>query len=229
MYISVYPLRDRGYDVIPFDTDDLEGTLLNKNLSKDNDIIIGCVESTTTFYEAMGIKVPSYLGYPSSLNEYLHREIYVKNFSDLWTYDYPFFVKPYNDVKLFTGELIENLKQLNSLQEWNEFDNDLQVFVSQPTNFLSEYRVFVHKGEVRGVKYYKGSFDYYIDMDIVCNMIEDFKNSPIAYTLDVGYTDEGETALVEVNDMWAIGSYGMKGVEYVRMVVDRHFEIVRSS
>lgn len=228
VYISVYPLRERGYDVIPFDTDDLDNTLLNKNLSKDTDIIIGSVQSTTKFYDKIGIPIPSYLGYPVSLNKYLNRNIYTDTFGNVRKNgSFPLFIKPYKDVKLFTGELLNSADEMDKLQKWFDFDDGLYTYVSEPIDFLSEYRVFVHKGEIKGVKHYQGNFDDYIDIGYVRYMIDDYKDSPIAYTLDVGYSNKWGTTLVEVNDMWAIGSYGLKGKDYVRMVIDRHFEIVK--
>jgi len=41
----------------------------------------------------------------------------------------------------------------------------------------------------------------------------EYKESPVAYTLDVG-VNNGQTSLVEVNDMWAIGSYGFDSKIY---------------
>jgi hypothetical protein len=60
-------------------------------------------------------------------------------------------------------------------------------------------------------------------------MIKDYKSANVAYTLDVGITDDGSTKLVEVNDMWAIGSYGFNAKDYVRMTIDRFQEIYQSA
>ena len=68
-------------------------------------------------------------------------------------------------------------------------------------------------------------------MAIVNEMVDVFEKSteaPSAYTLDVGITKEGLTLLVEVNDMWAIGSYGLDGDTYALLCARRMKEIYRN-
>jgi hypothetical protein len=57
----------------------------------------------------------------------------------------------------------------------------------------------------------------------------------MAYTIDVGIlssipfgSSERENVIIEFNDMWAIGNYGMENKRYLRMLVDRYFEIIKS-
>ena len=65
-------------------------------------------------------------------------------------------------------------------------------------------------------------------------MIETYKDeAPISYTLDVGIIEKDknevlsfeQTVLIEINDFWAIGGYGLDGKTYVRMLIDRFQEI----
>ncbi len=80
------------------------------------------------------------------------------------------------------------------------------------------------------------------DVDTIQNMVNDFKNCPVSYTLDVGVTrlkDElgyaehqgfiHQTVLVEINDLWAVGSYGFNSKDYVRMTIDRFQEINKTA
>jgi hypothetical protein len=60
-------------------------------------------------------------------------------------------------------------------------------------------------------------------------MVEAYKNCPSAYTLDVGLIASGETVLVEVNDMWAIGSYGLDGRDYALLCARRMKEIMKKN
>ena len=65
------------------------------------------------------------------------------------------------------------------------------------------------------------------DMSIAEQAIQAFsKEAPCAYALDLGITDDGRTLVVEVNDAYALGSYGAPAVPYVQMVIDRWVEIV---
>ena len=59
-------------------------------------------------------------------------------------------------------------------------------------------------------------------------MVKDYTSSPVAYTLDVGVTADGDTILVEVNDMWAIGSYGFDAKMYALMCVRRMKELCKN-
>ena len=52
---------------------------------------------------------------------------------------------------------------------------------------------------------------------------------PIAYTIDIGILgcyQFCDNVVVEYNDMWAIGNYGMPNDLYLRLLRDRYFEIV---
>ena len=49
---------------------------------------------------------------------------------------------------------------------------------------------------------------------------------PISYSLDVGVDDQGDTLLVEVNDCYALGNYGLDATTYTNMLYDRWKEIV---
>lgn len=93
-------------------------------------------------------------------------------------------------------------------------------------NFVTEYRVFVSLGRIYGIEHYKGDFTKFIDVNIIKEMVDSYKNCPKAYTLDVGLTESGETLLVEVNDMWAIGSYGINGDYYALLCERRMKEIL---
>jgi hypothetical protein len=44
-------------------------------------------------------------------------------------------------------------------------------------------------------------------------MINHFTDSPIGYTLDVCVNSDG-TFLIECNDGWSIGNYGLEGKAY---------------
>ena len=67
----------------------------------------------------------------------------------------------------------------------------------------------------------------FIDPLVIDNMIKDFTDCPSAFSLDVGLTDDGRTLLVEVNDYWALGSYGLEGKDYALLCARRMREILK--
>lgn len=227
VYIARDPLIRRGYDVIPFDGADMENTLLNKVINPDEDIIVGSVEASIEYFKYCGIEVPKAISYPESLKPYLGRDIEIVNFGEINSLDFPCFIKPAEDIKMFTGDVVSSLQHLEFIKNYGA-ESNTKVFKSGLIEFESEYRCFVTKGELRGMKHYKGDFELFPNMLMVHEMISEFEKSNEAlwaYTLDVGITDDGLTLLVEVNDMWAIGSYGLDGDIYALLCARRMKEI----
>ena len=224
VYSSKYPLLDRGIDIVDFNGTNLNN-LLKHNPTKE-DILIGSVQACEEFFKFINITPPKYLGYPDSIKSYLKRNISDCKFSDL-TYDrLPVFIKPKNEVKLFTGMLIPDSKSLDFVTTYyKEINSNTEIYTSEPIEILSEYRCFVHKSKLMGIQYYLGDFTIFPDVSVINSIITDYIDSPISYTLDIGVNNDG-TFLIEVNDMWAIGSYGFDNKQYVQMTIDRFREIV---
>lgn len=237
VYISRQPLIERGYDIVAFDGSDMENTLLNKMIVPHEDIIIGSVEATVAFFNYCNIEVPKAISYPESLKPYLGRDIIETTFGELTSEGYPYFVKPSSQIKLFTGDVVSHDEHLGYLV-LSGAKPETEVYKSTLIDFVSEYRCFVTNGVVRGIQYYQGDFKIYPDPYVIQNMVNDYKDCPSAYTLDVGVvlnkTKDGKyiyhhTMLVEVNDMWAIGSYGFNGNDYALMCARRMKEIWRTN
>lgn len=226
VYMSKEPLKSLGFTIVPFDGDDIEGTLTCKILDIEKDVIFGSVEATNAFFTACGINIPQYLGYPEELTKFLGRHI---NRTILKNITIPTFIKPAYDVKLFTGCVIDSDQSLMFLKQFSNVNDDTVVYESSLLNFVSEYRCFVHEEKLEGIQYYLGDFKQYPDVDVIEDMIASYKASNCAYTLDVGITEDGRTVLIEVNDMWAIGSYGMDARTYTLMCVRRMREIGRQA
>lgn len=227
VYIAKQPLIDMGYNIVPYDGDDLEHTLAMRNPDPNTDICIGSVQGTERFFEVCGVPIPGYLGYPEQLKKYMGRNITTIPFSELGK-DFPYFVKPAVGVKMFIGDVVSNEKHLEYLVMFDKCQPDTMVIKSEVIEFLSEYRVFVSHGKIYDVKHYKGTWKEHVSWNIIENMVSDYTNCPSAYTLDVGRDSNGITRLVEVNDMWAIGSYGMDGREYALLCARRMKEILKN-
>lgn len=229
VYLARQPLEDRGFTIVPFDDFTLPD-LIDCEVFDKNDIIVGSVESTKLFWETVGIEVPKYIGYPKCLGEFYSRKINKTKFSDIKVNDLPIFVKPADDVKLFTGFVLEKSSTLRDINMYYpDVNPDTPVYISEPIEIVSEYRCFVHKNKLVGIKHYDGDFTKFPDVFTIQSMMQKFYDeSPVSYTLDVGLIRDGnrfKTILVEVNDFWAIGGYGLDGKTYVRMLVDRFQEI----
>ena len=100
------------------------------------------------------------------------------------------------------------------------------VYVSDVMVIRAEFRVFVHKGIIVDIRRYAGNFRSAMPpLFRIEKMVQAYTNAPIAYTLDVAMQYGQGVALVEVNDFWAIGAYGLDPVKYAEMLRDRYHQI----
>jgi len=214
VYTSIFPLMNMGYTIVPY-------TEFNHN-PKIGDVIFGSVNNVQKYFQKLGINIPNYIGYPEELKEFYNRNI-IETSMDKLDNNFPYFVKPSRGVKLFTGALIENKTQLDIIKH-DAGNLDLPIYKSEPLDFKSEWRCFVNKGELLGIQFYLGDFRLYPDIKIIDQIISKYKSGPISYSLDVGVTDTG-TWIVEINDAWSLGSYGLDSRLYTRFVIDRFREL----
>jgi len=136
------------------------------------------------------------------------------------------FIKPI-DTKLFTGFVLDEMVY-NSIS--NIPDNtEVLAYDVFKSKILSEYRCYVRKGEVIDIRHYSGDIFPFPNKDYLINVLEENKsNFPCCYTIDIGILESGENVVIEFNDMWAIGNYGMPNYLYLRCLRERYFEIVKN-
>lgn len=142
------------------------------------------------------------------------------------------FIKPV-EIKLFTGLILDGCKYscLENLPD----DTKVMAYAPFVNEIISESRVYVHNHKVVDVRNYSGNVFIYPDKTF-CNDIARLNRNtfPKSYTMDVAVMEDtdvfGESyyyEIVEYNDMWAIGNYGIPNDIYIRMLKDRYFEIVK--
>ena len=68
-------------------------------------------------------------------------------------------------------------------------------------------RCFVYQNKLVGLQNYSGDFTKFPNVDIINKMIDTYKSSPVAYTLDVAI-DKNNTVVIEVHDFFSCGLYG---------------------
>ncbi len=135
------------------------------------------------------------------------------------------FIKPV-EIKLFTGTVLDGFQYpfLDSLPK------NTMVMAYKPftKKIESEWRVYVKDGYIVDSRNYSGDFlihpDYAYARDVI------FANQvtfPCAYTIDIAVLVSGENVVVEFNDMWAIGNYGIPNDIYVNALKKRYFEIMK--
>lgn len=217
-------LQKLGYEVVRFNQEDADQIPVTRDT-----LVVGWIEVVrNAVLKVTGVK-PPVLNYPDALKPFLGRKIWettlghIRNDPSLW----PIFMKPAEDIKVFTGRLIE---RFSDLYGQTGLPNDLIVHASAPMKFHSEFRCFIQRGEVIGSRHYKGDPLEFPSGDKIRAMVAAWKDAPQAYCLDVGVVGDGwrDTRLVEINDAYSAGDYGLHPELYARFVEARWCELTGS-
>ena len=192
-------------------------------------LVVGSIEDTMAWFNAMQIAIPPPMTMPADIQEFAGRRVQLMTFGQaLARVDYPYFLKPYSVLKQFVAGVIEKPTDKRWFSE-NDIPTDTTVLVSEVVEFVSEYRGYVINKELVGLKHYGGDFCIFPDTSLIKRAIDAYASQPAAYSIDFGITRDGRTLLVECNDFWSLGCYGLDPKCYVRGLVARWMEILRQN
>lgn len=216
---------EKGYCTQFFEYDELDSIVLD-----DDVIVVGGIPVVVRVLERLGISPPELVSVPDSISQYARRKIWhgtIKEARDAVDAGSPLFIKPMpNDRKLFAGKVVSNYRDLAITAD---FAADYPVVCSEPVSMLSEYRVFVLKGSIVGCRHYKGDFRLFPDFEVIEAAIKDFIDPPSGYGIDFAVTDSGETILVEVNEGFSLGCYGLPSLPYSSIIEARWADFYANS
>lgn len=214
-----------GYEVVPFDTKDIAELPITKE---------------TPVYAGIGVfdKVLARFGktavvpyYPDELKQFMGRSVRkttMKEIRDLIEQDtgQRFFIKPLEEVrKTFNGHIVTKSRDLIFT---SNIPDETIIYVCEIVQFVTEYRCFIHKTSgVLGAKHYWGDWEKIPNLRLAKAAMKEYASSPIAYSLDLGLTDDGRTLLVECNDSTSLGCYGLDPYAFGKMITDRWHEIMK--
>ncbi|MBP1046232.1 ATP-grasp domain-containing protein [Enterococcus sp. BWM-S5] len=174
---------------------------------RKEDVVVDYIKETMEILQLMEIKT-DFEDYPAELSAFYGRRIRkgllgeIVNIPENWGQ----FVKPLLADKAFTGRVVNGTKDLIGIG----LPFDFPVWISEDVSFQAEWRVFVLNGKVLDVRPYKGDYHHsHYDASVIDEAIAAWDTSPCAYVLDIGVTADGRTLIVEVNDGYAIGNYGL--------------------
>lgn len=60
------------------------------------------------------------------------------------------------------------------------------------------------------------------------NAVSDYTSAPKGYAIDFGLADDGRTLLLEVNDGYSLGSYGLFPLDYAKLLSARWAELTET-
>jgi hypothetical protein len=116
-----------------------------------------------------------------------------------------------------------------------------KYFISEYVDFEAEWRVFVFRDEILGVRQYLGDYDRHFNSDRLktfVRVLEEYRRAsyaavriPIAYTLDIGlmrYKGRTFTVPVEMHHFYSCGLYGFGHTSLPSMYSATYYELVRT-
>lgn len=197
-----------------------------------NTLVAGHIPVVLSALRQMGISPPPPNDYPESLRPWLRRRIWTTTVKAVVSHlqagvRTPFFAKPVGRHKRFRGHVFQSWDDLRAL---GGASDQTQVICSEVVEWRSEYRVYVVHGQIVGVRHYLGDRELTVDLREVEEAVARFEASGEAtagYGIDFGVLTDGQTALVEVNDGYSLGSYGLEDDLYADLIVARWCQIVR--
>jgi len=210
---------DMGAEIVPFCTP--QG--LQESVAED--IVVGYVGTIRDRLYQLGFETPE-MDYPNELSDYLGRKIWksnintISNHSELW----PVFVKSIED-KRITGKVIASIHDLVGC---GESGCNAEVYCSEIVHFVAEWRVFVRYGQIIDVRPYKGDWRVHYDSAVIEKCINEFTSAPAGCAVDFGVTNDGRTLLIEVNDGYALGCYGLNKYAYAKLLSARWSELTHT-
>lgn len=198
-----------GYEIIHYET-------VPEDITKD-DVLIGYIGNVHKALRYLNIEVPQAIDYPEELNWYFWREI--KRIESVDEIKIPSFVKPVN-FKEFNGRVVREFRDLIGIK-------DIPMYTSEILDIETEYAVYVINGEIAGIKHYKGNPYISLNKRTVDECISKYKNCPASYRMDFGVTDLSKTIVIEVNDGYSSGNYGLDEITYAKFLLARWEELMK--
>lgn len=212
----------RGAEICLFNRDELDDLALTRA-----DIVVGGVGVVHRALRRLGLEVPALPSVPPSLAEFAGRKTWrgplIEARRAVARGEEIFVKPPPTQPKLFTGQ---PLRSFSDLLGTAHIPDDTLVDCAELTPFVSEHRAFVLNGEIIGLRHYKGDPLQFPDAGRVRAAVAAYRDAPASYALDVGLVEDGRTLLVEVNDSYATGAYGLPPARYAA-VIDARWEELR--
>jgi hypothetical protein len=202
------------------------------SLTRDT-IVVGGTGTVRAALEQLGLQAP-YLGpVPAILQPFLGRESWRTTIQEVRKAGrFPIFIKPYEQAKVFPGQLLKSSDDLDCLlTERDGFPavtEDFPVLAQEPVSFKSEWRVFVIRGVIVGVNFYQGDPLTYPSAGFINLVIGAYQQAPAGYSADFGVTDRGDTELVEMNDGYSLGHGALTANLYAELLQARWLEMTNA-
>jgi hypothetical protein len=194
--------------------------------------VIGSVECVSAALAQLGAAVPEPDYYPACLQHHLHRQVARTTAGDV-------------RARLLAGETLfaksHAWKRLtgcvlcpSDVDSLSALPADEPLWVSEPVEFLAEFRAYALGDRVLGVCQYGEGEDVVLTPEqralidaALAHLVQACPRA--AYVVDWGLLADGRLALVEVGDAWAVGLYaGLAAQAYAECLLARWREMAHT-
>lgn len=215
-YVAWDGLRLMGLECGFFEYEQLDGLSLDKET-----LVYGSVGAVHKALDKLGIPRPNLHPTPPELDPFYGRWIRESTLKEVRQASEPVFVKPLRDHKVFTGYVRKN--ELDDVNRSAHLDDDFAVVTAEVVSMISEWRCFIHDAKCVAARPYAGlPTSPPPSIEVVHQCIELLAaRAPIAYSIDLARLNDGRTVVVEINDAYALGCYGMPSIPYAQMIEAR--------
>lgn len=223
-YAAFRGFETLGYEICPFVAADVEAL----DLDAQTPVVAG-IPTIWRALKTLGCTAPQLEPIPRGLERFAGREFGLCTLDEIRVHVVeekpPIFVKPLVG-KLFDGHVA---RAYRDLIRTSGLAPETAVWWSEVVEFKGEYRGFICNGELVGFRHYKGDFRLPVDFAPVDAAIQSWNALPRGCSMDWGTTSDGRTLLIEVNDGYSLGCYGLLPVIYANLLVSRWSELAAAA
>ncbi len=219
-YIAFRGFEALGYEIVPF----LAAAVETLDLDTQTPVVAG-IPTIWRALKTLGIRPPQLAPIPRGLERFAGREFGLSTLAEIRVHVVeekpPIFIKPIVG-KLFDGHVASSFRDLIRT---SGLAPETKVWWSEVVEFGGEYRGYVCNGELVGFGHYKGDFRLPVDFAPVEEALKSWDALPRGCSMDWGVTAEGRTLLIEVNDGYSLGCYGLQPIAYANLLASRWSEL----
>ena len=209
-----------GYEICPFVAAEVESLELDAQTP-----VVAGIPTIWRALKSLGATPPQLEPIPHELETFAGREFGLSTLDEIRQHIVeekpPIFIKPVVG-KLFDGHVARSFRDLIRTAD---LAPETKIWWSEVVEFRGEYRGFVCNGELVDFRHYKGDFRLPVDFKPVDLAIQSWHSLPRGCSMDWGVTADGHTLLIEVNDGYSLGCYGLTPVTYANLLKSRWNEL----
>lgn len=158
--------------------------------------------------------------YPPELEAFYGRKLERLTWAELNQRAGDFFVKKSGKGAFLPGVMRFPWKPSGLESDYNALhvDDETVLLVSEPVEFVAEWRAFCVDGQILDVRQYDGRWHDQPDRVRIAAASHCFRPRVRGYSIDFGLTSSGETLVVETNAGHSLGAYGLRPDLYARLI-----------